>query len=55
MLTTEIVEETLVFHRPLMGEFGRSLTSRRLLPKKILRRRFGCRMMFVAGNEFQLG
>ena len=37
MLTTENVEEPLVFHCLLLGEFGPPLTSRRLLPKKILK------------------
>ena len=37
MLTTENVEEPLVFHGLLLGEFGPPLTSRRLLPKKILK------------------
>ena len=37
MLTTENVEESLVFHCLLLGEFGPPLTSRRLLPKKNLK------------------
>jgi hypothetical protein len=44
MLPAENVEEPLVFHCVLLGGFGRHLTSRRLPPKKILRRRFGCRI-----------